>query len=263
MVAGAAGVLVATVVATERGRLAAEQAQAETLREVDRQRTALLRSVSHDLRTPLATIRAAATDLDTDVPYDAATRSELLGMVVEETERLDRIVANLLSLSRIEAGALLPDRQAVDIGELIDACTHRLHRLLARQGLEVAVDDDLPLVRADYSQLDQVLTNVLENAARHSPPTARSVSRRPGSGAGDGGHRDRSTTAPGSTLAGGRRSSSRSPPRRATSSRGVGLAICRAVVEAHGGTIVAGGSPPGGGVHDRPARRPPRAHSHA
>ena len=112
--------------------MAADEARIEALEQADRQRSALLRSVSHDLRTPLATIRAVATDLHGEVPFEPATRHELLGLVIDEVERLDRIVANLLSLSRIEAGAFLPDRQAVDVGELVEACTARLGRVLDR-----------------------------------------------------------------------------------------------------------------------------------
>ena len=92
--------------------------RAAVLERVDEQRAALLRSVSHDLRTPLATIRAVVSDLLGGAPYDDATRDELLTLVGDEAERLDRLVANLLSLSRIEAGALRPDRQAVAIDEL-------------------------------------------------------------------------------------------------------------------------------------------------
>lgn len=95
--------------------LADEARRLQVLEEVDEQRAALLRSVSHDLRTPLSTIRAVTSDLQAAPGYDRATQEELLGLVLDEAERLDRIVANLLSLSRIEAGALRPDRQAVEL----------------------------------------------------------------------------------------------------------------------------------------------------
>ena len=112
-----------------------------------------------------------------------ATRKELLDLVGDEAERLDRLVANLLSLSRIEAD-VLPDRQAVDVAELVDACVAPA-RTGCSTGRVVRVDvaRDLPLVDADYSQLDQVLTNLLENAARHSRPGCRSGRGR-GRGAG-------------------------------------------------------------------------------
>src|SRR5438874_340993 len=103
--------------AEERERLTEEATRAQVLQRVDEQRAALLRSVSHDLRTPLASIRAVASDLRDGAAYDEETRAELLETVCDEAERLDRIVANLLSLSRIEAGALTPDRQAVALDE--------------------------------------------------------------------------------------------------------------------------------------------------
>ena len=152
----------------------------DLLERVDEQRRALLRSVSHDLRTPLAAIRAATSDMRDGAGYDDATRDELLDMVGDEAERLDRLVANLLSLSRIEAGAFQPDRQAVALDELVADRVHRLARVFRDVTVEQAiVRRALPLVDADYSQLDQVLTNLLENAARHSPDGASIDDRRP------------------------------------------------------------------------------------
>ncbi len=172
VVAVVVGGLVGTVAAADRQRIRAEAARAQALEEVDRARTGLLRSVSHDLRTPLATIRAVATELQSGTEYDQPTRDELLGLVGAEAERLDRIVENLLSMSRIEAGTFAPDRQAVDLAELVTASADRLHRVLTGLRLELDIAPDLPLVPADYSQIDQVLSNLLENAARHSPPDA-------------------------------------------------------------------------------------------
>ena len=111
----------------EQARLAAEK---QALEAIDLQRSALLRSVSHDLRTPLAAIRAVVSDLRDEVLYDAAARQELLELVADEAERLDRLVQNLLSMSRIEAGSMQPERQAVAIDELLDNRVQRLRRLL-------------------------------------------------------------------------------------------------------------------------------------
>lgn len=101
----------------ERARLAGEAgSRVSALERLDQQRAALLRSLSHDLRTPLSTIRAAATDLHDRAAYDAqddGSRAELLGVLCDEVERLDRVLSNPLSMSRIESGALVPDRQAV------------------------------------------------------------------------------------------------------------------------------------------------------
>jgi two-component system sensor histidine kinase KdpD len=125
--------------------------------------------VSHDLRTPLATIRTEASELQAGAVRDEGTRQELLALVGDEADRLDRLVANLLDLSRIEAGVLRPDRQAIDLRELIEDRRASLGAVL--HGVTVCVDvaPDVPAVSADYSQLGQVLANLLENAARHSP----------------------------------------------------------------------------------------------
>src|SRR5436305_939984 len=158
--------------AEEREQLAEEATRAQVLERVDEQRAALLRSVSHDLRTPLASIRAVASDLRDGTAYDKETRTELLETVCDEAERLDRIVANLLSLSRIEAGALTPDRQAVALDELVTDRVRRLGGLFRQARVQVDIPPDLPLVDGDYTQLDQVVTNLLENAARHAPPAS-------------------------------------------------------------------------------------------
>src|SRR5438270_9520694 len=158
--------------AEERERLAEEATRAQVLERVDEQRAALLRSVSHDLRTPLASIRAVASDLRDGTAYDEETRTDLLATVCEEAERLDRIVANLLSLSRIEAGAMRPERQAVAFDELVSERVRRLAGLFRQVRVQVDLPPDLPLVDGDYTQLDQVLTNLLENAARHAPPAS-------------------------------------------------------------------------------------------
>ena len=121
----------------EQARLAAEK---QALEAIDLQRSALLRSVSHDLRTPLAAIRAVVSDLRDEVLYDAAARQELLELVADEAERLDRLVQNLLSMSRIEAGSLQPERQAVAIDELLDNRVQRLRRLLRDATVTVQAD---------------------------------------------------------------------------------------------------------------------------
>ncbi len=219
----------------ERERLREEAARVSVMERVDQQRSALLRSVSHDLRTPLATIQAVTSDLRDGTEYPPATRARLLDLVGDEAARLNRIVANLLSLSRIEAGALQPDRQAVAVDELVAERVRNLERVLDGRTVEVDLEPGLPLVDADYTQLDQVITNLLDNAARHTPPgstirvTAVPV----------GAMLEISVADSGTGVAPGDRarvfgSFQRGP---ASASAGVGLAICKAIVEAHGGTI--------------------------
>ena len=130
--------------------------------------------MSHDLRTPLSTIRAVASDLrDGGGDYDDATRDELLDLVVDEAERLDRLVANLLSLSRVEAGALEPDRQAIALDELFQQCVRRHARLVRDRKVSVDVPLTLPLVDADWTLVDQAVTNLVANAVRHAPEGTR------------------------------------------------------------------------------------------
>ncbi|HEX3621022.1 MAG TPA: ATP-binding protein [Acidimicrobiales bacterium] len=243
------------VVVLERERLAEEANRVAVLEQVDEQRSALLRSVSHDLRTPLASIRAVTSDLRAGAIYDDATRNELLDLVGDEAQRLDRIVANLLSLSRIEAGALQPDRQAVAVDELLAERVRRLAPLFRQVRVQVDVPDGLPLVDADYTQLDQVVTNLLENAARHSPP--RSTIRV--SAITSDGLVEISVADEGIGVARFDRERIFEPFRRGegSASSGVGLAICKAIVEAHGGTIDVAPNP-GSGARFRftiPTRR--------
>jgi len=231
LVAVIAGGLVAREVEQRRS---SEARRAELLEAVDQQRAALLRSVSHDLRTPLSMIRLAASDLRSDPGYDSTRRAELLDSVSDETERLDRIVSNILSLSRIEAGSFSPSLDSIDVGELIEHTATRLRRLLVRHDLRLDIPDDLPLVEADYTQIDQVMTNLLENAARHTPPgtTVVVTARR------DGDEVAITVADEGPGIDPATRASLFEPftsPRH--TSTGIGLSICSAIVGAHGGTL--------------------------
>lgn len=237
--------------ATERRRIAEQHAdEVVALARTGEAQRALLRSVSHDLRTPLAAIRAVATDLrDGSADYDETTRRELLDVVSDEAERLDRLVANLLSLSRIEAGALAPELQAVDLDELLTDRVRRLSRLLQDVTVEVHGPEVLPLVDADYTLVEQVVTNLLENAARHAP--AGSVIRIDLAETGDdGGTMEVAVSDQGPGVAAGDRDWVFEPFRSGSGghTRGIGLAICKAIVEAHGGRITVGDGPGGRGA---------------
>jgi len=147
-------------------RLAAEAARAERLAETDRLRAALLAAVSHDLRTPLAGVKAAVSSLrQDDVSWTDEQRSELLGSIEDSADTLAALIANLLAMSRIQAGAVSVHLDAVAVDEVVG--TTLIHAGPAH--VEVDVPDDLPLVTADGGLLERVLANLFSNAARYSP----------------------------------------------------------------------------------------------
>jgi two-component system sensor histidine kinase KdpD len=156
--------------ALERARLGEEAAGAKLDAESSRIRAALFASVTHDLRTPLASITASASSLlEEGVPFTEEQRRELLRTILEESERLNRLVANLLDLSRLRAGALVPSVELVPIEDVISAVVERLRPRLAGRSVREHVRGDLPPLPMDVVQIDQVLTNLIENALSFSP----------------------------------------------------------------------------------------------
>src|SRR5256714_3785181 len=154
----------------ERERLRRETLQVEVLRRTDALRAALLSSVSHDLRTPLSSIKAAASSLlQEDVQWDDEARHSFALAIVREADRLNRLVANLLDMSRIEGGALKPEKELYMLPELIQDVLGRLRPLLQGRVVNTHVAADLPPIELDYMQIDQVLTNLIENAVRYTP----------------------------------------------------------------------------------------------
>ncbi|MEJ0044059.1 MAG: histidine kinase dimerization/phospho-acceptor domain-containing protein [Rhizomicrobium sp.] len=150
--------------------------------EADKLRVAMLTSLSHDLRTPLASILGAATTLLTDRElYDAAQTHELLSTIRDEAERLDRFVGNLLDMSRLEAGALGVKPETADVKELVDVARKRLARRLGAHRLVLDIPGDLPAVLVDPLLVEQALVNLLDNAAKYSSEGSaiRVAARRP------------------------------------------------------------------------------------
>jgi two-component system sensor histidine kinase KdpD len=161
----------ATAQLADAARRAAEhQRAAQLAQQADEVKTALLHAVSHDLRTPLASIKANVSGLrQADVAYTAEDRAELLEAIDDETDRLDRLVGNLLDASRLEAGVLVPHKQPQDLVELTRAVLTRLRMVLAERVVRLDVQPNMPLVNCDYGQVDQIVTNLVENAVRHTP----------------------------------------------------------------------------------------------
>jgi two-component system, OmpR family, sensor histidine kinase KdpD len=163
--------------ATVRDRAGQERTNAEIARRSEALKTALLDSVSHDLRTPLATIRAAAGSmLDESVAWTAADQREAFQAIDAEAERMGRLVRNLLDLSRIEAGVLQPEVEPCDLDDLV---RHVVRRARAASGRKIEIDlaDSLPPVLVDQLYLTQVLSNLVENAIRHGGDNIRVAAR--------------------------------------------------------------------------------------
>jgi two-component system, OmpR family, sensor histidine kinase KdpD len=238
-----AGYTAQAVAALDRARLRTQAAQAEALAEGDRMRTALLRAVSHDLRTPLASIKASVSSLrQTDVSWSAADEAELLANIEQNADRLDALVGNLLDMSRLQAGSLAPFLRATAIDEVAPVA---LRGLDDSDQMLIYVPDDLPLVRADPGLLERVLANLFSNALRHSPPDERPSLR-----ARENGDRvvldviDHGVGVPAELkeriFEPFARLDERSP------GVGLGLAVAKGFAEAMGGSIVAIDTPRGG-----------------
>ncbi len=156
--------------AIERINLVADIDRARIATETERLRSALLTSISHDLRTPLASILGSATSLknygDT---LDRSARTELASTIEEEAERLNRFIANLLDMTRLESGALVPHAEAVELSDVIGSALRRAAPMLSQHRVEANLAPDLPPVRLDPVLFEQVLFNLLDNAAKYTP----------------------------------------------------------------------------------------------
>ncbi len=160
-----------TAAAADRVEQQRQRRHVHVLQETDRLRSALLAAVSHDLRTPLAAMTAAAGALDND-RLTGEERSDLANSIVVEGQRLDRMVRNLLDLSRIESGALAAHREAVPVDELIGGVLSRVRPRLSTRALTLRVPPELPAVLIDPVQIDQALANLVENVIVHTPTAA-------------------------------------------------------------------------------------------
>ena len=226
-------------VALDRARLDARARLAQLDAETNQLRAAMFSSVTHDLRTPLASIKAGVTSLlDVSARHDEEQERELLTTILEETDRLNRLVGNILDLARIRAGALIPKRVPTAVDEVAEAVVARMRSRMAGLTVDLQLANEIPEIPADPVQVDQVLTNLMENAARHSP---RDGTVRIHVGPADGAVRVR-VADEGPGIKPEEREKvfeafyrGREAPESAGS--GLGLAIARAIVVAHGGRI--------------------------
>lgn len=156
--------------ALERVSLAQAETRAKVLEESDQLKSALLSSVSHELRTPLATIKAAATSLRSgNVSWDSVARQDLIAVIDEEADHLNRLVGNLLDMSRIESGAMKPKLLWNILADILEGTISRMRHVVENHHIEVDMSDDLPLVPVDDMQIDQVFTNLISNALKYAP----------------------------------------------------------------------------------------------
>ncbi len=228
--------------AIERIMLASDLDRERLATETERLRTALLTSISHDLRTPLATILGSATTLTAEgATLEPQAQTELLGLIRDEAERLNRFIGNLLDMTRLEAGSLEPNRVPTDIADAIGTALARVERILAGHRVEVAIEGELPLLRLDGVLLEQVLVNLLDNAAKYAPAGSRiEITAGREGGAVRIAVRDEGPGIPKEDLdrVFEKFYRVRRMDRRPAGT-GLGLAICRGFVEAMGGKIFA------------------------
>jgi two-component system sensor histidine kinase KdpD len=156
--------------AIERVHLVEDIERVRREAEADRLRSALLTSISHDLRTPLAAVLGAAGALrDLPKSLDDAAKADLLATIIDESERLNRFIANLLDMTKLESGAIVPNMAPHDVGEIVGSALERAGKILAKHRVEMAIGPDLPMVVVDPVLFEQVLFNVLDNAAKYAP----------------------------------------------------------------------------------------------
>jgi len=240
--------------ALERVRLAKMAASTRVRVETESLRNALLSAISHDLRTPLATIVGASSSLvENTKQLSAAAREELSRTVYEEAQRMASLANNILDMAKLDAGKVSLNLQWVPLEEIVGSVTVRLRGRLEGREVEVKLDSDLPLLRVDAVMLEQVLVNLIENAVKYTPAGTRiDIAGRKSS---DAKWVEVAVSDHGPGIPEGESEKLfdkfyRVPAQRerAQSGVGLGLAICRAIIQAHGGAIEAGNRPDGGAV---------------
>ncbi|KRE06696.1 histidine kinase [Bosea sp. Root381] len=233
-------------IAIERVQLVEDVEKARLAVEADKLRSALLRSISHDLKTPLAAILGTASALrDYDGSFPASDRAELLATIVDESERLNRFIANLLDMTKIESGAIEPNSSMHFLGDVVSTALRRATKILGRHRVEVAAPADLPMIMLDHVLFEQVLFNLLDNAAKYAPPASLiRIEARRDTGSVELRVLDEGPGIPEASLERVFDSFHRvTKTDMVRAGTGLGLSICRGFIEAMGGTIAAGNRP--------------------
>lgn len=237
-----------TAMALERIMLAKEAHEERLKAETQNIRNTFLSSVSHDLRSPLAVVAgAASTLLEKDASLDPSDRQELLKTIHEETDRLERIIRNVLNLTRLESGAISVHKEWQPLEEIIGVVLNRLSDRLKDRPLELKIPPDLPLIPFDTLLMEQVLSNLMENALRHTPPDTPmeiTVTQQQSDVMIEIADRGPGIPVQEEEAIFGKFT-------RSTHTRmgaGIGLSICRAIITAHGGRIWVENRPGGGAV---------------
>lgn len=238
-------------VTVERATFAARVEEARLIKETEDFRNALLSSLTHDFKTPLASILGTISSLrHYGVMYDDITRDEMLGTAQEESERLNLYLGNLLDITRLDTGVLKPKREMIDVSDLVGAVLKRFDGMTSSQRIQTAISSDLPMVSLDFMLAEQALFNVLDNAVKYTPPLGRIVIR---------------AFLRGATVAISVEDSGPGIPAehlsrifdrfyrvksidRHRAGTGLGLAVSKGFVEAMGGTLIAGNRSSGGAV---------------
>jgi two-component system sensor histidine kinase KdpD len=156
--------------AIERVQLVEDMDRVKRTVESDRLRAALLTSISHDLKTPLASVLGSASTLrDFSNRLSDAEKADLLSTIIDESERLNRFIANLLDMTKLESGAIVPNTARHDLGEIVGSALRRAGKILARHKVRLELEADLPMLELDAVLFEQVLFNLLDNAAKYAP----------------------------------------------------------------------------------------------
>lgn len=227
--------------AVQRASLIEQATRTAALEQSSELKSALLAAVSHDLRTPLAAIKMSASALrSAQGSWDGESRAELLAAIEESTDWLTRVIDNLLDLSRIEGGALRPERDWIDVADVFQHVLGQMERQLAEHPVTLRIAPDVPLAWLDYVQISQVMTNVLANAAKYSAPGSPiEIAVTPAEAGAWVEIRvtDHGRGIPPERLPLVFAPFYRGQPGDEVAGFGVGLAICQGLVRAHGGTI--------------------------